>query len=472
MNEAIAAKRSISASLPQLRTMSELTLAGMVQNGIDFLRPLIFNFFVSANLKLSELSTQERAFIMDSVSLASMSISLVCFASASGFNSGIDAYAPVAFGEGELTELHAVLYRQLLLLFLLLAVLVFILVHAEPLLIFTGQPIEKAAKVAGILKHLSWSVPGDLVYDVLARWAKSQQKHKMVTLCVASGLAVNLAVNISAADGRRPLDWPIRALVVQNSTLPVLVFSGLICSGHKFKVTQLGDIFAGLWQQLQTSLQAMVWSCTEMWAWEVQVFEASHLGRGDAATYSILSMTYSLLICLGMGVYPAASALVGEALGAGDHCRAIALMKLACIIGFACVLAMCMILLVLREPYSQAFGGGVQSVAQNVAGHIPLILLIMLVDSQLNTIRTWLVVRKLTAFGAVQSIMCYWLVGVPVGWYLCFRCNEAISGLFSGLGAAVLLILASSLWRVQRDIDNLLGSHAYADDACARLLQS
>ena len=40
----------------------------------------------------------------------------------------------------------------------------------------------------------------------------------------------------------------------------------------------------------------MIWTCAELWAWEVQIFEASHLGSGDTAAYSLLSTTYSVLI--------------------------------------------------------------------------------------------------------------------------------------------------------------------------------
>ena len=53
-----------------------------------------------------------------------------------------------------------------------------------------------------------------------------------------------------------------------------------------------------LWAQLRVALASMLWTCAELWAWELQVFEASGLGPGNAAAYTLLSSTYSLLICM------------------------------------------------------------------------------------------------------------------------------------------------------------------------------
>jgi len=449
---------SMRSALPQLQQMLILTFAGMLQNGIDFLRPVVFNLFVSMNLKDSGLVETERAFRTDCVALASITINIVCFASAMGFNTGIDSFAPVAFGAKDTIELHLVLYRQLLLLTFMLALLIFVLRNSAALLVLVGEPIDKAHGIAEILHTLCWSVPGDLIYDVLARWAKSQQKHRMVTACVLVGFLVSLSVNILARS--LPLDdpiaWPMNALIMQNSILPLLILGALYASGHKFVMQPMANILKGLGKQLRTSLQAMVWSVTEMWAWEVQVFEAGRLGPGAAASYSILSMTYSLLICVGMGVYPALTALVGEAIGAQNFCRGIALLKLGSAIGFISLSTYALVLLLVRKPFTETFSSGVPVVADTVYSVIPLILVVQLVDCLKNTLGSWLVVRQLQAFLAMQSIACYWVVAVPFGWYLCFQCNAGIPGLYLGLGVAIALLLATSAYRVNEDCRSIL----------------
>ncbi|CAK0905271.1 unnamed protein product [Prorocentrum cordatum] len=469
----IAERCSITSAIPQLRHMLVLTGAGMLQNAVDFLRPLVFNFFVSRNLTKSALTQEERAFTMDCVSLASMTINILCFASAMGFNTGIDAYAPIAFGAKDTVELHLVLYRQGVLLCLLLPIFLLMLHNIAGLLVLVGQPADKAQGVASVLHLLAWSVPGDLIYDVLARWLKSQQKHRMVTACVLAGFAANLVINAlgsSTGTAREdPTEWPILAMVIQNTSLPLLLLGSLHLQGHKFVMKPVPFLFRGLWVQLRTSLQAMIWSCTEMWAWEVQVFEAAALGPGAAATYSILSLTYSLLICMGMGVYPALTALLGEALGARDFCRGLALLKLGCVVGFVSLSAYAVLLLLVRQSYALTFSGGVAKVADNIYHLVPVILVVQLADCLLNTLRSWLVVRKLQAFGVIQSIACYWLLAVPLGYFLCFQCSAGILGLYAGLGAAVFFILLTSTYRIYADFQGIVGKGCA--DTQAALLQ-
>merc|ERR1711871_1219000 len=81
----------------------------------------------------------------------------------------------------------------------------------------------------------------------------------------------------------------------------------------------------------------MGWTCAELWAWEVQVFEAAHLGTGNAAAYTLLSSTYSLLICtFPVSVASAGSALMGEALGKREPQRALQLLRAACKLTLVC----------------------------------------------------------------------------------------------------------------------------------------
>jgi len=45
--------------------------------------------------------------------------------------------------------------------------------------------------------------------------------------------------------------------------------------------------------------------------------------------------------------------------------------------------------------------------------------------------------------------VCYWLIGLPVGWYLCFRAGWGAAGLWAGLCLALILIglVLLGVWR-------------------------
>merc|ERR1719161_1249927 len=116
----------------------------MLQNIIDWLRPVLFNLFVSRNVKASHFSTARSALEMDAVSLAVMTINILCFATAYGFDGSIDVYAPVAFGANHTLELNLVLYRQLLLLFFLMVITCSVLMQAESIFLALGQAPDVA----------------------------------------------------------------------------------------------------------------------------------------------------------------------------------------------------------------------------------------------------------------------------------------------------------------------------------------
>merc|ERR1712129_418312 len=108
-------------------------------------------------------SAADRGLELDAVCLAVMSLNLLCFATAYGFNGSIDAYASIAYGNGHHAELCAVLYRQLFMLFVLLLVAICILTHSRFLLVLVGVSSTLENRTAEILQLFVLSVAGDFV---------------------------------------------------------------------------------------------------------------------------------------------------------------------------------------------------------------------------------------------------------------------------------------------------------------------
>ena len=135
----------------------------------DWLRPLLFNLFVSANVKRSSLQPEEATLELDAVGLSVMSLNLLLFATAYGFNGAVDAYASVAFGAGNVTELNAILVRQFVLLCVLGAFAIFLFTHAETAFLLIGMEPQLADRAAGLLRSMSLAVPGDFAYDAISR---------------------------------------------------------------------------------------------------------------------------------------------------------------------------------------------------------------------------------------------------------------------------------------------------------------
>ena len=139
---------------------------------------------------------------------------------------------------------------------------------------------------------------------------RGQQMHRLVAGCALTALGLNVAINLCFASPSAPTLAPLVALVAQNSALPLLLVGAYVTSGatraplasKEAPLLGQGDIAAAvpsrsevfgapLWAQLRIAIAAMLWTCAELWAWELQVFEASALGPGNAAAYTLLSST-------------------------------------------------------------------------------------------------------------------------------------------------------------------------------------
>ena len=373
--------------------------------------------------------------------------------------------------------------------------------------------------------------------------------HRLVAGCALTALGLNVAINLCFASPSAPTLAPLVALVAQNSALPLLLVGAYVTSGATraplaplaplaskeapllgqadtvAAVPSRSEVFgAPLWAQLRIAIAAMLWTCAELWAWELQVFEASALGPGNAAAYTLLSSTcaaqapprhyhalttlttplprpyhalttllprsyrpqalahsacpshcspshlhppppssYSLLIC----VFPvscagAASALIGEALGRRDEQRAAVMLRTVCVLVLLMVVSYGAVLLPLRAELARLLGGGVAAVEAAYVRTLPVILAMHLLDAPFNVFKAWLTVRKKQVFGAVMTVVVYYLFGVPLGAWLAWRAGWGLVGLWLGLGAAVLLGCIAASGQVAMDVARLLGSEADA----------
>ena len=75
-----------------------------------------------------------------------------------------------------------------------------------------------------------------------------------------------------------------------------------------------------------------------------------------------------------------------------------------------------------RHELTSLFSGGVAEVEHAYLRALPLVLSMQLLDGLFNVYKAWLTVRKQQAFGAVMSLVIYYCVGVPLGfWLVCAR---------------------------------------------------
>lgn len=441
----------------------------------DWMMPLTFNLFTSANIKARRLETEAAALEEDAVGLALMSLNLLLFATASGFNGAIDSYASIATGAQDRQELFAVLLRQLLLLAALAFIAALLLINAESLLLAIGVQAELAVRAAELLHLMGLAVPGDFLYDCMARWMRGQQLHRSVSVCSIMALSLNLLVNMWMMGSSDPTRGPLVALIAQNTLHPFLLVAAYLVGAETSPAQLLADIRAAmpsvgqangqLVRQLQTAVAAMAWTSAELWAWGLQVFEAARLGTGNAAAYTLLFSTYSFISTFSINVTSAASALMGEAPGQDNPWHALRLLRAACTLTLLFVLGYTIPMYLGRSEVAALLCGGVVEVADTYTRTLPLVLSMHFLDGLFNAFKSWLVQRRKQSFGAAMSLIVYYFIGVPVGCYLAFWRSWGLLGLWAGLGLSVLLGVVAAGVQAVLDVMLLMQSADSAESS-------
>merc|ERR1712100_970975 len=139
------------------------------------------------------------------------------------------------------------------------------------------------------------------------------------------------------------------------------------------------------------------------------------------------------------GVAMSNSALVGEALGQQDTKRAMQVLPRACGLAVLLVVAYAVPVVFERDQIGELLGGGVPVVESTVAAVLPLLMIMHECDGLFNVLKSWLTVRNEQYFGALMSLVVYYCLGLPFGFFLAFHAGLGLIGLWLGLGSAVFL---------------------------------
>ena len=241
-----------------------------------------------------------------------------------------------------------------------------------------------------------------------------------------------------------PTRAPIFALIAQNSLLPFLLLAAYANKGRGLlqarnsqpEVRVLGP---ALWEQLRIGIVAMLLMCLEMWAWEVQVFQAHYLGTGAIFAYTLLSSSYSLLLCIfPISVSNAASTLIYDALHAGDVRHAVRILRAACMLSTLLVALYGSLILTQRETVAKLLGAKVGDVVKKYVHALPLVISMHFLDGLFHQLKAWLTVRGQSALVAVMSLLVlYYAIGLPIGTWFTFTHGWGMLGLWSGLATSV-----------------------------------
>eukprot|EP00727_Mastigamoeba_balamuthi_P014543 m51a1_g9713 hypothetical protein (521) ;mRNA; f:1409739-1411720 len=245
-------------------------------------------------------------------------------------------------------------------------------------------------------------------------------------------LGLGLAGSAAALAGTWALQLALLLALVRAGGLHSLVLAGGL-SGAALR--------RGWREMLSLAGAGFAMICSEWWAFEACAFLAGLGGPVSLASFSVVMTLLQFVWTLPLSVSIASSARVGFHLGANDPRRA----RFVCWAGLFAVLAMEVVYVPLLVALGRFYGRALTDDAAVVAATGRLVPYGALVAAQdgLNAVLCGVLRGAgLQAYGAVGTVLSYYLMALPVACVLLFVAKIGTRALFIGMAAGITAMTA------------------------------
>jgi MATE family multidrug resistance protein len=375
----------------------------------------------------------------------------------SGVMLGLDTLIAQAYGAGQLERCHRTLWNAIYLALLLSPSIMIAVLACVPLFPQLGLPPAVVAATVPFLKALIWSTLPLTLYFVLRRYLQAMSIVKPVVFALVSANLVNVLGN-----------W---MLVYGHLGAPRLGVAGSgwsTCISRTYMAVALALAVAyydrkratGLWQAsrrpewrrmrelLRLGLPAASQLLAEIGAFSLATFLVGKLGALPLAGHQIALNVASVTFMVPLGIGSAAAVRVGQAVGARDA-RGAARSGWTALLFAVCFMSCSgLTLLFFSRPIARIYTPEIQVV--RIGSVLLIVAAIFQLFDGLQVVATGaLRGAGNTRIPMLANLIGYWIIGLPLGAWLCFRLNYGAVGMWAGLCLALVLIgsVLLAVWR-------------------------
>lgn len=374
-----------------------------------------------------------------------------------GIMLGLDTLVSQAYGARKLQECHRTLWNALYLALALAPAIMAAILACVPLFPRFGLPSSLVAQTVPFLKALIWSTLPLIIYFVLRRYLQAMNIVKPVVFTLISANLVNLIGNWTFVYGH--LGMPRLGVVGSGwSTCVSRVYMMLALMAAAIYYDRKRQ--SGLWTTsarpemkrilglLRLGLPAAGQMLWEIGAFTLATFLIGKLGALTLAGHQIALNVASITFMVPLGIGSAAAVRVGHAVGARDPEGAARAGWTALLFGATFMSCCGLMLFLFSKPIARIYS------PQPEVVHAGAVLLIVAAVFQLFDGLQVVATGALRGAGNTRAPMFanligYWLIGLPLGGYLCFEANLGAVGMWLGLCLALILIgsVLLAVWR-------------------------
>nr|XP_009478628.1 PREDICTED: LOW QUALITY PROTEIN: multidrug and toxin extrusion protein 2-like [Pelecanus crispus] len=404
---------------------------------------LIFLIHLVSSIFCGHLGKVELA----SVTLAIAVINVTAISVGYGLSSACDTLISQTYGSKNLLRVGVILQRATLILLLCCFPCCAILINIEQLLLLIRQDPEVSRLTQRYVMAFLPALPAVFLYNLETRYLQNQ----MITWpLVLSGVVGNIINVIANCIFLYVLHLGIMGSAWANTVAQYsqTIFLFLYIIGKKLHVKTWGgwssecllewDSFTSL------AVPSMLMMCIEWWTYEIGSFLIGLLSVIELSAQSIIYEVSVVAFMIPLGLGPAASVQVGNALGAGDveTAKRSSSTSLLCTGQAARVpgsLAVGAILAATKDVLGYIFTRD-KEIVDLVAWVMPVYVVFHLFEAMCGACSGVLRGIGKQKFGAILNAVSYYGVGLPLGAVLLFVAKIGVIGLWLSMLVCVSIL--------------------------------
>jgi MATE family multidrug resistance protein len=366
----------------------------------------------------------------------------------SGLLLGLDTLVAQAFGRKDLADARTSLVNSLILALILAPLMMGIVSLWPPLMQRVHIDPQVLHEMGPFLRALNWSTLPLVLYFALRRYMQAVGIVKPVTFALVSANIVNALGNwifIYGRLGSRAYGLPGSGW----STCAARVYIALVLIGALLyfnKRKQLGLFDPGVrievrrtWDLLKLGFPAATQILLEIGVFTIATAFAAKLGPFPLAGHQIALNAAAFTYMVPLGISSAAAVRVGQAIGRRDPTGARRAGWTAIAVGAAFMSFAALLFLAIPTWIARIFSPDPRVI--HIGATLLLVAAAFELFDGLQTVATG-ALRGLgdTHTPMITNLICYWAIGLPVGYVLCFHFGWGAVGLWIGLCIGLILI--------------------------------
>jgi multidrug resistance protein, MATE family len=372
---------------------------------------------------------------------------------------GLDTLVSQSFGAGDREDCHHSLMQGVYIALFLTPVLMLIYAFMPPFFYLLKINPEVTRLAGPFVRTLSLSTLPLLLYAAFRRYLQGIGHVRPVMFTLISANLINWFFNWLLIAGH----WGMPALGVVGSALST-------CLARVYMAMLLGaciwwferDLrkrvppvlrrpdWRRIWRLLNIGFPAAIQILLEVGAFGTAAVFAGRLTAGVMAAHQIALNCAAIAFMVPLGISSAAAVAVGHAIGARKPALARRNGFIAIALGVAFMSCTALAFVLVPRPILRIYTKDllVIDIAVRLLG---LAALFQLFDG-IQTVATG-ALRGLgnTRIAMVVNFVCYWIVGLPLGYWLCFVVLWGIYGVWVGLTIALIGVAVILLWAWNRE---------------------